>query len=222
MIYVTGDLHGDPARLSDRALRRLKKGDFLLVCGDFGFVWDGSPAEMKLRRKLGKKKYTTIFVDGAHDNLPMIRQFPEEDYAGGTVRRIEGNLLYAERGTILVLAGQTVFFLGGGVSEDLDERMESGTWHREEMPTAEELAEAGARLYQNGGADIIITHQPSDRMRIFLGGDRSEESPLGAFLDQVEQEGRFGSWYFGRLHRDKRIPPRHTVVFREIVPVQPV
>ena len=55
MIYVTGDLHGDPARLSDRALRRLKKGDFLLVCGDFGFVWDGSPAEMKLRRKLGKK-----------------------------------------------------------------------------------------------------------------------------------------------------------------------
>lgn len=127
MIYVTGDLHGDPARLSDRALRRLKKGDFLLVCGDFGFVWDGSPAEMKLRRKLGKKKYTTIFVDGAHDNLPMIRQFPEENYAGGTVRRIEGNLLYAERGTILVLEGQTVFFLGGGVSEDLDERMESGT-----------------------------------------------------------------------------------------------
>ena len=39
------------------------------------------------------------------------------------MRRIEGNLLYAERGTILVLEGQTVFFLGGGVSEDLDERM---------------------------------------------------------------------------------------------------
>ncbi len=27
MIYVTGDLHGDPARLSDKALRRLKKGE---------------------------------------------------------------------------------------------------------------------------------------------------------------------------------------------------
>ena len=98
MIYVTGDLHGDPARLSDRALRRLKKGDFLLVCGDFGFVWDGSPAEMKLRRKLGKKKYTTIFVDGAHDNLPMIRQFPEEDYAGGVL----------ESGETLIKAGERV------------------------------------------------------------------------------------------------------------------
>ena len=105
MIYVTGDLHGDPARLSDKALRRLKKGDTLLVCGDFGFVWDGSPAELKLRRKIGKQKYTTIFVDGTHDNLPMIRKFPEEEYAGGTVRRIEGNLLYAERGTILTLEG---------------------------------------------------------------------------------------------------------------------
>ena len=78
MIYVTGDLHGDPARLSDKALRRLKKGDTLLVCGDFGFVWDGSPAELKLRRKIGKQKYTTIFVDGTHDNLPMIREFPED------------------------------------------------------------------------------------------------------------------------------------------------
>lgn len=68
-------------------------------------------------------------MDGTHDNLPMIREFPEEEYAGGTVRRIEGNLLYAERGTILTLEGKKVFFLGGGVSEDMDERLESGTWH---------------------------------------------------------------------------------------------
>lgn len=220
MIYVTGDLHGDPARLSDKALRRLKKGDTLLVCGDFGFVWDGSPAELKLRRKIGKQKYTTIFVDGTHDNLPMIREFPEEEYAGGTVRRIEGNLLYAERGTILTLEGKKVFFLGGGVSEDMDERLESGTWHSEEMPTAEELAAAEERLTRSGGVDLIITHQPSDRMRIFLGGDRTEISPLGAFLDRVEQEMQFGSWYFGRLHKDKKIPPRQQAVFREVVPAE--
>ncbi len=220
MIYVTGDLHGDPARLSDKALRRLKKGDTLLACGDFGFVWDGSPAELKLRRKIGKQKYITIFVDGTHDNLPMIREFPEEEYAGGTVRRIEGNLLYAERGTILTLEGKKVFFLGGGVSEDMDERLESGTWHSEEMPTAGELAAAEERLTQSGGVDLIITHQPSDRMRIFLGGDRTEISPLGAFLDRVEQEMQFGSWYFGRLHKDKKIPPRQQAVLREVVPAE--
>lgn len=83
----------------------------------------------------------------------------------------------------------------------------AGTWHSEEMPTAEELAAAEERLTQSGGVDLIITHQPSDRMRIFLGGDRTEISPLGAFLDRVEQEMQFGSWYFGRLHKDKKIPP---------------
>ena len=110
--------------------------------------------------------------------------------------------------------------LGGGVSEDMDERLESGTWHSEEMPTAEELAAAEERLTQSGGVDLIITHQPSDRMRIFLGGDRTEISPLGAFLDRVEQEMQFGSWYFGRLHKDKKIPPRQQAVFREVVPAE--
>ena len=220
MIYVTGDLHGDPARIQDRAVRRLKKGDILLVCGDFGFVWDDSPEEQKLRRKIGKQKFTTIFADGTHDNLPLIRQFPQEDYAGGRVRRIDGNLFYAERGTILTLEGKKIFFLGGGVSEDMDERLGSGTWHSEEMPTPEELAQAEEQLRSSGGVDVIITHQPSDRMRIFLGGDRTEISPLGAFLDRVEEEYTFGSWYFGRLHKDKKIPPRHWAMFREVAALQ--
>ena len=32
MIYITGDMHGDSARL-DAAGRKLKKDDILLVCG---------------------------------------------------------------------------------------------------------------------------------------------------------------------------------------------
>lgn len=218
MIYVTGDLHGDPARLSDKALRRLKKGDTLLVCGDFGFVWDGSPAELKLRRKIGKQKYTTIFVDGTHDNLPMIREFPEEEYAGGTVRRIEGNLLYAERGTILTLEGKKVFFLGGGVSEDMVSA-ESGTWHSEEMPAAEELAAAEEHLTQSGG---WISSSPISRPT----GCASSWAATAPKSRPWEpswtggQEMQFGSWYFGRLHKDKKIPPRQQAVFREVVPAE--
>ena len=44
MIYVTGDMHGQISRFDDPALRRLKEKDTLLVCGDFGFLWDGSAA----------------------------------------------------------------------------------------------------------------------------------------------------------------------------------
>ena len=42
MIYFTGDLHGDYDRFKSKELKKLKKGDTLIVCGDFGFLWDGS------------------------------------------------------------------------------------------------------------------------------------------------------------------------------------
>ena len=45
MIYVTGDTHGDLSRFETGGARRLKKNDTVIVCGDFGFLWDGSPKE---------------------------------------------------------------------------------------------------------------------------------------------------------------------------------
>lgn len=47
MIYLTGDTHGDLERFKDRALKRLRREDTLIVCGDFGFLWDDSPAERR-------------------------------------------------------------------------------------------------------------------------------------------------------------------------------
>ncbi len=41
MIYVTGDMHGDESRLYDSQWRKLKSGDVLIVCGDFGYLWNG-------------------------------------------------------------------------------------------------------------------------------------------------------------------------------------
>ena len=42
MIYVTGDTHGDIERFKSSGIHKVKKGDSIIVCGDFGFVWDGS------------------------------------------------------------------------------------------------------------------------------------------------------------------------------------
>ena len=75
MIYVTGDLHGDLQRFKEKAIRRLGRGDFLLCCGDFGFVWDGSAAEEKVLSWIGKRRFTTLFVDGCHDNLDLLARY---------------------------------------------------------------------------------------------------------------------------------------------------
>lgn len=42
MIYVTGDIHGDFSRFEEKELKKLKEGDVLLICGDFGFLWDNN------------------------------------------------------------------------------------------------------------------------------------------------------------------------------------
>ena len=62
MIYVTGDTHGDRERLSRRKLRHLKEGDTLIICGDFGFMWNDSRREQRFLRSLGKRKYNICFI----------------------------------------------------------------------------------------------------------------------------------------------------------------
>ncbi len=69
MIYVTGDMHGEQGRFDDSKLKKLKRGDYLIVCGDFGFLWDNSVRERAFIKKLSKKKYTTLFIDGTHENF---------------------------------------------------------------------------------------------------------------------------------------------------------
>ena len=45
MIYVTGDMHGAEDRLYGKEWRKLKSGDVLIVCGDFGYIWNGGKFE---------------------------------------------------------------------------------------------------------------------------------------------------------------------------------
>ena len=82
MIYLTGDLHGDLERFKSKEMKKLKKGDTLIVCGDFGFLWDGSKKEQSILKKLGRSKYQILFVEGTHDNLDLIAQYPLEDWNG--------------------------------------------------------------------------------------------------------------------------------------------
>ena len=61
MVYITGDLHGDLARLSAPDMRQVKKGDTLIVCGDFGFIWNGDRREkMCIRGRIGSGSTATL------------------------------------------------------------------------------------------------------------------------------------------------------------------
>ena len=92
MVYVTGDMHGDFERFKLPAMKKLKKGDTLIICGDFGFLWDGSKEEEKILEKLSEKKFNICFVDGTHENFEMLNSFPVSEWNGGKVHHIIGSV----------------------------------------------------------------------------------------------------------------------------------
>ena len=75
MICVTGDLHGDITRFKSPVLKKLRRGDALIITGDFGCIWDGSKKEKKMLKKLGKKKYNVLFAEGVHENFDLLEEY---------------------------------------------------------------------------------------------------------------------------------------------------
>lgn len=220
MIYVTGDLHGEIGRFQSDGMKQLRKGDTLLVCGDFGFVWDGSAAEKKLLQKLGKKKYQILFVPGCHDNYDLLREYPEVEFAGGRARQISGGVYELLWGEIYTVEDKRIFAFGGGVSEDEHLREEGKTWWREELPAEEEYETAIERLseYENE-VDYIVTHDASGAMKQFLNMEQqdSELGKIHAFLNVISKRVKFEAWFFGRYHQDKLIPPRYYAMFQSVL-----
>lgn len=223
MVYVTGDIHGDVGRFKNKAIsKKLKKGDFLLVCGDLGFFWNNSKEEQRARKWLSKLKYTILFVDGTHDNLDMLEQFPETDWNGGKARIIFSNLIQLCRGHIFKIEENFIFAVGGGESMDMEERDALGSWWEQELPSPQELMAARTRLTEyRDVVDYIITHDcPTSLLKnVEPEGTPSHVSHLNLFFDQVGRECRFKQWYFGCYHLDKKFPPNHTAVFQNVIPL---
>lgn len=217
MILITGDLHGELERFQDKQIKRLKKGDTLIVCGDFGFVWDHSQKEQKVLEKLGKKKYNILFVEGTHDNLSVLSQYPEEQWNGGTVRRISGNLMKLERGSVYTIEGKTFFAFGGGESGDMDARREGVSWWAEELPSQQEIQRAWDNLSACGNrVDYIISHEATSKLRNFLSPGMERYNVLTDFFDELAQKVTFGQWFFGCYHKDQQIPPWYHALFRDV------
>lgn len=220
MIYVTGDTHGDPARLSAQALRKLKENDTLIICGDFGFLWNGDKKEEKLLRELGSRKYNICFLDGTHENFDLLREAPKEQWKNGTVRVIYGNLRYLLRGEVYHLEGMKIFTMGGGESPDREMRVGTEHWSREEMPSRAELFHGLESIEKaQFDVDLIFTHEPPLKTKEFLSlGTEGETrvSALNSYFDEIGKICKYKKWYFGSTHMDKVISRSRTAVFRDI------
>lgn len=69
MIVFTGDTHADFTRFFNGNWDSMTKDDYVIICGDFGGVWNGSPHEDQMLDKLENLPFTLLFVDGNHECL---------------------------------------------------------------------------------------------------------------------------------------------------------
>lgn len=225
MIYITGDTHMplDMAKLSlDRFPEQagLTKDDYVIVCGDFGGVWDGRWHDHKCMKDLEARNFTTLFIDGNHENFHLLNRMPMEVWNGGKVHRVGKGVLHLMRGQVFALEGMTFFTMGGGYSIDRAYRTPGRSWWPEEMPSDAERREAMANLARHGySVDVILTHAaPESLMNLFFP-DHAGELPLNLFLQEVMDRTAYRRWFFGHLHEDRTIDDRHRALYQDVIPL---
>lgn len=224
MLYFTGDTHGDTERLSKNSLKKLQRGDTLIICGDFGFIWDGSSKEQKFLDKLEKYRFNICFLDGTHENFDLLEKYPVVRFCGGNARRIRKNVFHLMRGQIFEIENKSVFTLGGGEApEALMRSDEELDLKRPEVPSKQDMLTAVENLQTYGySIDYIATHEPPAKIRDFLSSTErqtAEVTALGAYLDELIKTAKFKKWFFGSLHADKYISQSFTSVFTDIIAV---
>ncbi len=224
MIYVTGDMHGDYRIFSQKKFKNIKEGDTLIVCGDFGFIWNGDLKEKKSLDKLSRKKYNICFVDGTHENFDLLSKYPEVNFAGGKAHKIRENIFHLMRGQVFEIEGEHIFAMGGGESPDIDLRYDNENWSDAETPTREEMREGATNLERyKFKVDYIITHEPAQKIKNFLKLKDNEPmlvSGINAYFQELSTSCDYTRWFFGSLHEDKFVSSSQIAVFRNLINVR--
>lgn len=221
MVYITGDTHGDISWFKNPKLKKLGEKDILIICGDFGFLWNPkSEAEKKNLEILKSKKYTICFLDGAHENFDMLDAYTTYRWKGGNAHKIANNIFHLMRGEIFTLDNKTFFVMGGGESDDRDMREPGVSWWEEEMPNAEEIKNAEDNLKDaNYNVNYILSYEAPAVAKDFLKlhlKEAAKISPLNTYLQELTKNVDYYHWYFGSLHTDLQISKKMTAVFNEI------
>jgi len=209
-------MHGDIGRFKSKEVRRLKKGDTLIVCGDFGFVWDGSEREAKTLKWIGKRRFNTLFVEGNHDNISLLCSYPITEWQGGKTREISGKLRLLCRGEVVTVEDKKIFAFGGGGYED--EGALAINPEGQDLPTPEEIENGRQNLIKHDyKVDYIITHRPSRKIMQFLLMGLNTANVLDAFFDEVREKCAHRRWFFGCIHKNKPVPPGEMALFTAVV-----
>lgn len=249
MIWITGDIHGNPARFSKACFpeqKEMTKDDTVIICGDFGLVWDykGESKEEKYWLDwLEEKPFTTVFVDGNHECFNRIYQYPIKEWNGGKVHEIRPSVLHLMRGEVFEIEGKKIFAFGGASSHDISDGIIDGSdpnwkekakkmdkqkkymyringisWWPEELPSDDEMKNGLNNLAKHGDkVDYIVTHcAPQNVVALFSSG-LYESDYLTEYFAAIAEDTEFTKWFFGHYHDNRQILDKYIMLFEQII-----
>lgn len=225
MIFITGDTHGEIARFTPANFpgeETLTENDYVIVCGDFGFVFYDTPQEKDVLDYLSKKPYTICFIDGNHENFPAIYSYPEQEWNGGKVHLIRKNVIHLMRGQVFEIEDKKFFTMGGAFSIDSGCRALGKSYWEEELPNNDEYHEASANLTKRDFCvDYVITHTAPDYVirRYLRKNPRYEDAELTGFLGWVMEKLKFSKWFFGHWHTDENFDDKFHAIYFDVIKI---
>lgn len=222
--YITGDTHGDIDikklhRTGRTIMNKLKPEDFLIICGDFGAIWDGSEVDDKLLDWYARQPYTILFVDGNHENFNLLNAYPVEQWCGGNIHRIRPNLIHLMRGQYFTIEGKTFLTMGGAISTDRSLREENIDWWAAEKPSTEEVATLYNILASHNSVDYIITHAAPTTVLPHLSPYYNNDV-VTDLLDYIYYNIDFKHWYFGHYHCTMNMKQRLTCLYNRVIEIE--
>lgn len=224
MIFVTGDIHADPRRLSVNSFyeqKEMTKDDYVIILGDFGLVWNKDKEDKYEEHWLDwleEKSFTTLFVDGNHENFDRLNSYPVEEWKGGKIQRIRPSVIHLMRGQVFNINDMVIFTFGGAKSTDKAYRKENISWWKEEMPSKAEMKEGIDNLEKaNWKVDFVLSHCCASSTQALYSHGTFKSDELTNYFENIRAKLDFKKWMFGHYHDNKAINDKEIVVYEQII-----
>lgn len=253
MIYITGDCHGKFGRFNIENFPEQKgmtKSDYVIICGDFGGIWGPYlgkywKSEQYWLDWLENKPFTTLFVDGNHENFDRLcgGEYPVRKWHGGKVHEIRPSVLHLMRGEVFEIDGKKFFAFGGASSHDIQDgilemdedgewrktakkwdakyrmyRIKGLTWWPEELPSQDELDNGTQNLEKHDWkVDFIVTHSPDASATAMLGKGLYKQDVLTLYLADIKSKLEYTKHFAGHMHVNGAINDKDILLYEQII-----
>lgn len=70
---------------------------------------------------LNEKSFTTLFIDGNHENYEILNSFPIKQWHGGNVHFVRPSVIHLMRGSTFKIDGKRIFVMREASSHDIND-----------------------------------------------------------------------------------------------------